>query len=68
MNELKPNYYHGDEVFDIMKSFVGDLKGMEPFYWCNVVKYILRFQGKNGLQDLKKAQIYLQKLIDTYEE
>lgn len=69
-NEVNPNYYnmHGMEVFDVMEAFVGNLKGLDSFYWCNVVKYILRWQNKNGVQDLKKAQEYLQKLIDTYEQ
>lgn len=69
-NELNPSYYNmnGMEAFDVMDAFVGNLKGVDSFYWCNVVKYILRFQNKNGIQDLKKAQEYLQKLIDSYEE
>lgn len=67
---FRPSYYkrHGMEAFDVMEAFVGDLKGVDSFYWCNVVKYILRFQNKNGKQDLQKAQEYLQKLIDSYEE
>lgn len=69
-NELNPNYYnmHGMEAFDVMEAFVGNLNGTQAFYWCNVVKYILRFQNKNGKQDLQKAQKYLQKIIDTYED
>lgn len=30
-------------------------------------KSISRYKQKNGLEDLKKAQVYLQKLIDRYE-
>ncbi|SMC27307.1 Protein of unknwon function [Andreprevotia lacus DSM 23236] len=30
----------------------------------NVIKYISRYQQKNGLQDLEKAAHYLQKLIE----
>lgn len=68
--ELQPIYYKqkGMEAFDVMDAFVGNLKGLDSFYWCNVVKYILRWQNKNGVQDLKKAKEYLQKLIDTYDE
>jgi hypothetical protein len=29
----------------------------------NVIKYISRYQGKNGLEDLKKARWYLDDLI-----
>ena len=31
----------------------------------NIVKYISRWKDKGGLEDLKKAQHYLQKLIET---
>lgn len=33
----------------------------------NVIKYVSRYKQKNGLEDLKKAQVYLQKLIDRYD-
>jgi len=29
----------------------------------NIVKYIARYKHKNGLEDLKKAEWYLQRLI-----
>lgn len=35
-----------------VSEFVGFLKG-------NVVKYIMRYQHKDGLKDLKKAWVYL---------
>jgi hypothetical protein len=31
----------------------------------NVIKYIARYKDKNGVEDLKKAQHYLEKLIDV---
>lgn len=31
----------------------------------NVVKYVSRWKEKNGLEDLKKARHYLDKLIET---
>jgi hypothetical protein len=30
----------------------------------NVIKYVSRYKQKNGVEDLKKAQHYLQKLIE----
>lgn len=69
-NIYNPNHYNanGLEAFDVMEAFIGDLKGMQAFYWCNVIKYMLRYQHKNGLEDLKKAQNYLDILIDSMEE
>lgn len=29
----------------------------------NIIKYIMRYDAKNGLEDLKKARVYLDKLI-----
>ena len=34
----------------------------------NVVKYVSRWKDKGGVQDLKKAQHYLQKLIEVSDE
>jgi hypothetical protein len=33
----------------------------------NITKYLWRFKQKNGVEDLKKAQWYLNKLIKEYE-
>lgn len=34
----------------------------------NVIKYVVRFRDKGGIQDLKKARHYLDKLIELYEQ
>lgn len=31
----------------------------------NIIKYVTRHKKKNGIQDLQKAQHYLQKLIEV---
>ena len=41
--------------------------GLDPWA-ANVVKYILRFPYKNGLEDLKKAKHYVDFLIEHYDE
>ena len=66
-NIKNPSHYvseSGIEVFDVQEAFIHELKGMAASYWCNIVKYILRFQRKNGVEDLKKAKYYLEKLIE----
>lgn len=63
-----PNHYnsYSREVIDTMQGsmtaeeFKGYLKG-------NVMKYINRYQFKNGVEDLKKAQWYLNKLEEVVE-
>ena len=70
-NIIRPNHYaseKGFEVFDVQEAFIHELKGMAASYWCNIVKYILRFQRKNGVEDLKKAKYYLEKLIEEVGE
>ena len=70
-NIIRPNHYasnKGFEVFDVQEAFIHELKGMSASYWCNIVKYILRFQKKNGVEDLKKAKYYLEKLIEEAEK
>ena len=70
-NIISPNHYASDkgfEVFDVQEAFIHELKGMAASYWCNIVKYILRFQRKNGVEDLKKAKYYLEKLIEEEEK
>jgi len=34
----------------------------------NIVKYVSRWKDKGGVEDLKKAQHYLQKLIEVSDE
>lgn len=38
------------------------------FYEGNVIKYILRHREKNGIEDLKKAKHYLDKVIEEEEK
>jgi len=58
----------GMEVIDVIEAFTFDLKGIEATDTGNIIKYICRWNTKNGLQDLKKAQWYLNHLIKHIEE
>lgn len=65
-----PNHYKtksGLEAIDVIKAFTEDLKGVEAVDTANIIKYICRWKKKNGLEDLKKAQWYLNDLIKTVE-
>lgn len=57
----------GLETIDVIEAFTFDLKGMEAVCTANVLKYICRWKHKNGVQDLKKAQWYLERLINRIE-
>ena len=36
--------------------------------YVQMMQYLMRFMDKNGVEDLKKARWYLDKLIDAYDE
>jgi hypothetical protein len=38
------------------------------FYEANIVKYVTRYKDKNGIEDLKKAKWYLDRLITNMEQ
>jgi len=57
------------EVIDIIEMCIEPEKNSKVAYMMsNVLKYILRFRAKNGLEDLKKAQWYLNRMIEKVEE
>ena len=66
-----PSHYkakNGMEVIDVIEAFTANLEGYEATHTGNVIKYICRWKEKNGLEDLKKAQWYLNRLIKNIEE
>lgn len=67
----KPKHYQGKyglEAISVIDNFIGDLSGKAAFAWGNMIKYVLRFQSKNGLEDLKKARKNLDWLIEELEK
>lgn len=54
----------GIETLDYIKAKVKDY----PSYVAgNILKYVSRYEHKNGIEDLKKAQFYLNDLINWME-
>lgn len=43
-------------------------EAFEGFCIGNVLKYVTRYKLKNGLEDLKKARWYLDKIISVQEK
>ena len=43
------------------------VKNNIPFLEANVIKYVVRYKDKNGLEDLNKAKHYLEMLIENYD-
>ena len=66
-----PKHYkakNGMEVIDVIEAFTANLEGYEATHTGNVIKYICRWKQKNGIEDLRKAQWYLERLIKNIEE
>ena len=66
-----PDHYatkKGIEAIDVIEAFTEGLVGCEATHTGNVLKYICRWKKKNGLEDLKKAQWYLNRLIECVEK
>ena len=66
-----PNHYQSEsglEVIEAIRTFTEDCQGVEGYYTGNAIKYICRWKKKNGLEDLKKARVYLNWLIDHEEK
>ena len=67
-----PTHYQlngGIEVIDIIDAHVDGINdGREAVYSANVLKYILRYRGKGGVESLKKARWYLDRMITYMEE
>lgn len=56
------------ECIEAIKAAVVGLVAMEAVCTANVIKYLWRWKFKNGLEDLKKAKWYLDRLIKEVEE
>ncbi len=64
-NVNKPPHYNqsGIECIDAIQAATDD--GFEYYLQGNILKYLWRYRYKNGIEDLKKAQWYLNKLIEV---
>ena len=54
------------ECLDAIKSALGE--NYQFYVQGNLIKYIWRFNHKNGVEDLKKAKFYLDDLIALLDE
>ncbi|MBQ3420987.1 MAG: DUF3310 domain-containing protein [Romboutsia sp.] len=62
---INPNHYKQGEVecIDAIKSATVGKSGVEAVCVSNVIKYLWRYEAKNGLEDVIKAKWYLDRLI-----
>ena len=63
---FKPDYYRegGKDLFQRFEEGLLTKEETVGFYKGNIIKYLTRFEQKNGIEDLIKAQTYLNRLIE----
>ena len=65
-----PSHYTqgGIECIDALKSATVSKTGIEAVCTANAIKYLWRYEEKNGIEDVKKARWYIDRLIRELEE
>ena len=58
----------GIECIDALKAATVSKTGIEAVCTANVIKYLWRYEEKNGIEDVKKARWYIDRLIKELEE
>ena len=77
MNDMvnNPSHYQllpGVEFKDVRRAILDNIDYSVPYTqiddWSRVFEYVGRMWAKNGLEDAKKARVYLNWLIEKMEE
>ena len=65
-----PHYQSSIECIDAMEAMSSgcSIPSHQSYCWQNCFKYLWRWPYKNGLEDLRKARWYLDRLIKQLEE
>ena len=65
-----PAHYQagGIECIDVIEAVTQDMRGLDAVATSQVIKYIWRWDKKGGIESLKKAAWYLDRLIASKEQ
>ena len=65
-----PHHYTqgGIECIDALKAATVGKRGIEAVCVANVIKYLWRYEEKNGIEDVRKAKWYIERLLKELEE
>ncbi len=68
-NVNHPSHYETGkfECIDVMVETQG-VEAVKHFCLCNAFKYIYRHNGKNGVEDIRKAKWYIDKYLELEGE
>jgi hypothetical protein len=67
---INPGHYRQGEIecIDALKAATINKTGIEAVCTANAIKYLWRYESKNGLEDVRKAQWYINRLISELEK
>lgn len=67
---INPGHYRqgGIECIDALKAATVGKTGIEAVCVANVIKYLWRYEEKNGVEDVEKALWYLNRLYDELHD
>lgn len=71
MNEkINPTYYKQGkyESIDVILDVTKNLPGDEAYLIGNIIKYVSRYNLKNGIEDIEKARWYAKRLSRLLKE
>jgi hypothetical protein len=65
-----PHHYTQGKVecIDALESATINLKGLDAVCTANAIKYLWRWQEKDGVRDLRKAMWYINKMLESRDE
>ena len=66
----KPIHYNqaGIECIEAIEAMTENMSGATAPHAANVLKYLWRHEYKNGLEDIRKAKWYLDRLEERWRE
>lgn len=67
--EHPKHYVQGEiECIDCIKAATVNKVGIEAFCVGNAIKYLFRYENKNGIEDVEKSMWYLNRLLKELKE
>lgn len=69
-NIKRPRHYvgkYGLEALEVHRNFLTQ-EELLGYHVGNVLKYVMRYKNKNGVEDLQKARVHLDWLIGEVED
>lgn len=65
-DNINPDHYKQGKVecIDALEAATVNKTGIEAVCTSNIIKYLWRYEAKNGIEDVKKAKWYLDRLIE----